>query len=330
MAVRPVVLAKEAHAQLIRQLFPNATITMDRRQLTGATLTGSAVAFISHELLSTVDPSSILSPVVVIIDTEPKSSLQDTVRTLLDFPWVSHVLAAALLKGPSAATHLATLFERLEVGADQRQLGATGRGRKALLTSASRREARFERIRTFFENQAVPSRTIETMLDASEELVMNALYDAPLEAGYFERAYQRSEDVELPDHLACEISYGVDGDTAFVCLRDPFGSLTRPRLLETLNRCKADGGNVELDDSRGGAGLGLWRIISGASTLAIHVIPGTLTEIFVGFSITEGRKGLRPAAVDLFFSRNAAAEDPFAPYDDMELLDRSISIILVA
>lgn len=330
MPVRPVVLAKEAHAQLLRSLFPNATVVFDRRELSGATLTGSAVAFVSHELLSTVDPTSVLSPIVVVIDTEPKSSLQDTVRTFVEYPWVSHVLASTVLSSPSAANHLQTLFERLEVGADQRQLGATGRGRKALLTSASRREARFERIRAYFEKQDISPRLINTILDASEELVMNALYDAPLEAGYFERAYQRSEDVILPDHLACEISYGVDGDTAFVCLRDPFGSLTRGRLLEVLNRCKAEGGNVDLDPSRGGAGLGLWRIISGASTLAIHVIPGTLTEIFVGFSISDGRKGLRPAAIDLFFSRNSPTEDPFAPYDDMELLERSISIVLVA
>jgi len=331
MPVRIVALTTEPHGKALRLALQRpTTFVMNRGELAGATVLGGAIAFISFDLLATIDPTTIPVPVVAIYDTTPKSSLQDSMRVFAQFPWVSHAIALPLIESPNGPPHLTTLLDRLEVGADQRQLGATGRGRKALLTTASRREARLERIATSLRRQNAPPGAVKTILVAAEELVMNALYDAPLEAGYFERPYLRSEDVVLPDHLACEISYGIDNDNAFVALRDPFGSLTRGRLMEVLERCRVEGGAVDIDPSRGGAGLGLWRVFSGATTLAIHVIPGTLTEIFVGFSIVDGRKGLRSAGVDLFFSRMSPAEDPFAPMDDSGLLDNSITIVMVA
>jgi hypothetical protein len=326
MPVRPVVLAREEHAQLIRALMPHALMAYSDNQLAVATVSSNGAAFVSLEMLPKIDPTAVTVPIVVIID-ESKSALHDTVAVYTKFAWISHVMSTALLSSPSAAGHLRTLFERLESGAQERQLSATGRGRKALLTTASRRDARFERMRAFFENHNVSPRLVTTIIDASEELIMNALYDAPYEAGYFETAISRDEDVSLPDYLACEISYGVEEGAAFVCMRDPFGSLTRFRLLEVLNRCNAIGGNVDIDPSRGGAGLGLWRVISAASTVAVHVVPGTLTELFVGFSMTDGRRGVRPVSMNLFFSRTSPAEDPFAPAEEAELLDQSISFI---
>ncbi len=326
MAVRSVVLARDEHAQLIRAVLPQAQMAYNRHQLVAATVISNAVVFVSLEHLDLVDPTQVTVPIIVVID-ESKSALHDTVAVFTKYGWVSHVMSTALLSSPSAASHLQTLFDRLESGADERQLAATGRGRKALLTTASRREARFERMRAFFEKHDVSPRLITTILDASEELVMNALYDAPYEAGYFERPIDRDEDVSLPDYLACEISYGIEEGSAFVCLRDPFGSLTRFRLLEVLHRCNAIGGSVDIDPSRGGAGLGLWRVIGSASTVAVHVVPGTLTELFVGFSMTDGRRGVRPCAMNLFFTRMSPAEDPFAPTDEIELLDQSISFV---
>jgi hypothetical protein len=225
------------------------------------------------------------------------------------------------------------LLERLESGPANHVLGGpSGIGRTALLGSSSRREARFERMREFFAAQGISTRTISSINDIAEELVTNALYDAPVEAGYFKAAVLRTEEIELPPEHACEISYGLEQESVFIRVRDPFGALTRARLLNVLNRCTAAG--VSLDESRGGAGLGLWRIFSTASTISLTVIPGALTDIHVRIEARKRRSvGKQLLAIHLFFPEEHEAEGAhgrFAADHDHDLMDESFTALCVA
>jgi hypothetical protein len=95
--------------------------------------------------------------------------------------------------------------------------------------------------------------------------------------------------------------YGCREDLAIVRVRDPFGSLSRRRLVEVLSRCARSGMEVEVDETMGGAGLGMWRIFSGASFVAIVVVKNRHTEILVGVA-KRAAAGPRPFAFHLFFS----------------------------
>jgi hypothetical protein len=287
-----------------------------------------AVAFVDYDLLPHLEGAKPNVAIVGIID----EASAEPIRSLISVPWLSHLVTSTMLATPHARSHIEALLERLEYGPTQHILGADGIGRAALLGSSSRREARFERMREFFAMQGVSSRTISSSSDVAEELVTNALYDAPVEAGYFKRAVQRTEDVKLPPEHACEISYGLEPGSVFVRVRDPFGALTRTRLLGVLNRCQATG--ISLDESRGGAGLGLWRIFSTASTIAITVIPGSLTDIFVRIETKRRRgSGKQLLAVHLFFPEEQApdgAQGRFAADHDHDLMDDSFTALYVA
>jgi hypothetical protein len=155
---------------------------------------------------------------------------------------------------------------------------------------------------------------------------MNALYNAPTEAGYFKAPVSRMEDVTLPLDRACEVSYGIEAGTAFVRLRDTFGALRHDRLLEVLARCNTN--EVTLDESRGGAGLGMWRVFSAATTVAITVIPGRLTDILIRMAPKQRKTARQLLAVDLFFlpdSQNVA--DAHALDQDSGLFEHSITMI---
>jgi hypothetical protein len=284
------------------------------------------VAFVDFDLLPQVEGATTNLAIVGIID----ETLAGAIRSLNSFPWLSHLVTTTMLSTPLARAHLTTLLERLAFGPEQQVLGATGIGRVALLTSSTRREARFERMREFFTTHGVSPRTISTISDVAEELVTNALYDAPAEAGYFKSTVPRSEDVELPPEHACEISYGIEQGNVFVRIRDPFGALTRTRLLGVLNRCNATG--VSLDESRGGAGLGLWRVFSAASTIAITVIPGRLTDILVRLETKKSRStGKQLRAVHMFFPVDHSldgARGRFAADHDYDLMDDSFTFMV--
>ena len=163
---------------------------------------------------------------------------------------------------------------------------------------------RLERMTAFFEAKGVSGRTIEQLRDVAEELLTNAFYDAPVAAGALKQPISRTQEVALNDDHACDMVYGSRDDLAVVRLRDPFGSLSRARLVEVLTRCARTDMGVEVDESMGGAGLGLWRIFSVASFVALAVVQNRYTEFLIGIG---KRGGARPRsfAFHLFFRDHA-------------------------
>src|SRR5262249_45716732 len=136
-------------------------------------------------------------------------------------------------------------------------LGPTANGRRIRLTHASSRAARIEKMSDFFDANGVGSRTLQLLRDAAEELLTNAFYDAPVAAGRLKKPVSRTQDISLPDDSACDLAYACRDDLAIVRVRDPFGSLSRRRLVEVLSRCARSDMKVEVDETMGGAGLGM-------------------------------------------------------------------------
>jgi len=326
MAATAVIYASDQHGALLRSVVPQPCVLVrSSRELTSAATARGRVCFVDIDLLGQVDHRALRAPTVAVMAQTPADALAATVRALDAYPWLSHVVQMPLLSSPKAAEHLEVVLDRLTTGRQQFMLGPSGVGRAALLNQASHRGARFQRIHEFFEGHGVSDRILTTLHDVSEELVMNALYDAPAEAGYFDRPRSRSEDVALPADRACEISYGIEGPTAFIRVRDTFGALQRPRLMQVLNRISGMS-EVKLDESRGGAGLGMWRIFSAAMAVTITVIPGSLTDIIVAVDVKAGRRSVRPAAVHLFFGRQSHRWSGVPVLDDdLGLIEQSFT-----
>lgn len=241
-------------------------------------------------------------PVITICD-EP---LQTAIGWLTPRPWLSHVVSSALLQSPLAAEHLGNVMTTLTSSGRPRLLdwvAPTVAGRRVRLAHASRRAERVERMGEYLAANGVGTRTVQQLRDVAEELLTNAFYDAPVAAGVMERPISRTEDVSLPEDCACDMVYGCRADLAIVRVRDPFGSLSRARLVEVLTRCARTDMQVEVDETMGGAGLGLWRIFSAASFVAISVVDNRHTEFLVGIG-KRAAAGPRPFAFHLFFKEH--------------------------
>jgi hypothetical protein len=188
-----VVFAGEARASLLKATLPSPLVCVrNRTELAAATSTRGAVAFVDVDLLSQIDGERATFPIIGIIDDTAADTPVATVRLLDRFPWLSHLVSASMLSTPVARPHLAMLLERLDLGVEQGVIGTTGIGRSARLAQASRREARFERIAEFFTKQGLSERSISALCEIAVELVMNALYVAPFEAGYFKTPIPRT------------------------------------------------------------------------------------------------------------------------------------------
>jgi hypothetical protein len=318
-----VVFARAELVARLQALLPCPCVQVKTsRELSAAAATPGVLIFIEWDLLCHVDADVTHVPTVAITDDSPET-LPRLVRSLDAYPWLAHCISETMLSRPIAKAHFVRLVERIVMGIEP---GMLGEARVALLAQASHRDARFERIRMFFSERGVSGRTIDRINEVYEELVTNALYDAPMEAGYFDEAVPRTDDVELPRARACEISYGFDAGMAYIRVRDTFGALTRARMQSVLNRCNTSG--VALDETRGGAGLGLWRVFSEATTVTITVDPQRLTEVLIGIATKEKRTA-GPAALDLFFAPVASARRYLATEGHDEL-DQSVTLVRVA
>jgi hypothetical protein len=268
-----------------------------------ATRSAKTVAFLDRTtipLAATVVEESPPGPVVAICD-EP---LQTAIGWLQPHPWISHVVSGAMLEHPIADEHLENVTRTLSAGGKPRLLdwlGPTVTGRRIRLTHASSRAARLEKMSDFFHTNGVGPRTLQLIRDAAEELLTNAFYDAPVAAGALKKPVSRTQDISLPDDSACDLAYACRDDLVLVRVRDPFGSLSRRRLVEVLSRCARTDMKVEVDETMGGAGLGMWRIFSGASFVGIVVVKNRHTEVLVGIA-KRAASGPRPFAFHLFFS----------------------------
>ncbi len=272
-----------------------------------------------------VDQLELPGPVIAICD----DTLQAAIGWLPARRWLSHVMSASLLQHPIAAEHLGNVTATLTSGTRPRLLdwlGATVAGRRVRLAQASRRVERLERMSEFFDAKGVGSRTIQLLRDVAEELLTNAFYDAPVAAGVVQHAISRTQDVALPADSACDMVYGCREDLAVVRVRDPFGSLSRLRLVEVLTRCARTDMRVEVDETMGGAGLGLWRIFSAASYVAISVVDHRYTEFLVG--IGKRSTGPRPFAFHLFFREHGRPVRRWKLLDaDSTSVHSSVSIV---
>jgi len=306
--VRSIVWMSERESRALRDLLSSpTTIVGSAREFLAARRDAGTVSFVDGSTIAELDraatdrgtPVDELGPILAIC-ADP---LQTAIGWLPSRPWLSHVVSAAMLQHPMAVDHLGNVMLSV-ISTGQPKLldwlGPTIEGRRVRLSHASRRAERLERMSTFFESKGVGSRTIQLLRDAAEELLTNAFYDAPVAAGALKQPISRTQDVSLPDDNACDMVYGCHGDLAIVRVRDPFGSLARARLVEVLTRCARTDMRVEVDETMGGAGLGLWRIFSAASFVAIGVVNNRYTEFLVGIG-KRVSAGPRPFAFHLFF-----------------------------
>jgi hypothetical protein len=150
----------------------------------------------------------------------------------------------------------------------------------------------------------------------ADELMMNALYHAPVDKDGKELFAGRTlkELSQLPEVPAIEVSYGSSGRYFGISVRDGGGSLTRTRALQYLAKAKT--AQADIEQKIGGAGLGLVSTLRSVSKLVFNLDPGRSTEVIGLFDMelfAKGKVGARSVHV---FSATPTPEPEAATRDD--------------
>jgi hypothetical protein len=147
--------------------------------------------------------------------------------------------------------------------------------------------------------QSVAGKQTERIAGVTHELLMNALYDAPVAPdGKYLYAHDRNADIQLLPEQSATCRVASDGQLLVIEVVDPFGGLRRSVVLRTLSRViaaarLASGAQVAIDTSHGGAGLGLHRVFTAAAATLIQVIPRHETRVCACFDLTLSARDLR-------------------------------------
>lgn len=116
---------------------------------------------------------------------------------------------------------------------------------------------------------------------AASELMMNAVFDAPIDPTTGKAKYaalSRSESFALTESEYINLKYGFDAGAFVISVKDHFGSLTHDKIIDNLYRC-AQAGPDQIRQGSGGAGVGLFLLFNLCSQLEIFIEPGISTEV---------------------------------------------------
>jgi len=146
----------------------------------------------------------------------------------------------------------------------------------------------------FFDS---PMNYVQTILN---ELATNAIYNAPTQNNeqiYKER--DRTEKVKLPDGESVIVRVGMVDKHIIVSVKDPYGSLTKNRVVESLKRSIEEAGKPE--NKNGGAGLGLFLSYGYSNQIIFNVEQGKATEIISIIECTKRYKNFRERVTSFHF-----------------------------
>jgi hypothetical protein len=145
---------------------------------------------------------------------------------------------------------------------------------------------------SFLTAAAVPARLHPIIEQCLDELLMNALYDAPVDTDgnqvFAGVTVRKRAQLRIPQSV--EVQLACDDKHVAVYVRDAFGSLERDRVVAVLH--KGIHGQQKVDTKAGGAGLGLYLMASESTNLTFSVIPGLTTAVLCTFSLEAARQRL--------------------------------------
>jgi hypothetical protein len=162
------------------------------------------------------------------------------------------------------------------------------------------RTAAIDEVLAFAEKVGVRRQVRTAIGQVCEELLMNALYDAPVD----EHGNPIFAEVEVKARLdrlsprPVSIRYAATDSGFAVSVRDRFGRLDKATVLRYIDKCLHS--PQQIDRKVYGAGLGIYLIANAATQFVLNVAPGMATEVVCTFDRKTARGSLRALSVFVY------------------------------
>ncbi len=272
--------------------------TLPRGRFRLAVLDPALLAGLTAEGLEELRDQLGTTPVVWLSGPRDREEL----AALVGYPTVQAVVPRDHV---SSDEDLALAVESVARGPTFDWRGLTGEPREVAarsLKGSADRDPALDELDAWFEERGVRRRLRGILKDVADELITNAVYDAPVdERGVpLYASWDRRRVVVLAAAHCATFEMSVGPGRAAIAVSDPFGVLPLTTVRRYLRK-GLRGGADQIDTKRGGAGLGLTRTFERVDHLVVHVHRGRRTRVGVAVETTGGRRSMaaRPAGLVL-------------------------------
>lgn len=162
------------------------------------------------------------------------------------------------------------------------------------LALSSQKNEAVEAIKTLLMSAQFNSRMATVIATAVDELLMNAMFDAPVdELGKQKYASTpRSTVLKLDGPAAVEMHVGYDGEYAAITAVDHYGSLDKNKLLAHISKMYVDE-EYKVKTNVAGAGIGLGQVFRAGGSFFFVSESRVRTEVTVFFRKTGSYREFR-------------------------------------
>jgi hypothetical protein len=233
-----------------------------------------------------------LSDKARVIAVLPASDLASTVAAMQASEKIAGVLTEDVLDGQALPEMASRLLHGDIFGAEKVVPWGT-RIYSALVGDYQEKSVCIAQLSEFAASMGVRRKYREAIEQCADEMLMNALYDAPVDSegkAIFADVPTRTR-ISLRMEQKAVVQYACDGDTFTMSVRDSFGTIDRDTVVRYLHKCLHS--EQQIDRKTGGAGLGLYIIANTTTLFAFNVLPGVATECLVTFDLTAPKVQLK-------------------------------------
>jgi hypothetical protein len=233
-----------------------------------------------------------------LVGVTPPSNLANLTRLLVD-PRCNHVLTA----DDSGFATVAITIQKFVTGdlfGIEKYLPSNADVHLTRLREYKGRTAAIDEVLAYAEKVGVRRQVRMSIGQVCEELLMNALYDAPAD----EHGNPIFAEVDLKERLdklsprPVSIRYAATEKGFAVSVRDRFGRLDKATVLRYIDKCLHS--SEQIDRKTYGAGLGIYLIANAANQFVLNVAPGMATEVVCTFDRKSARSSLKALSVFVY------------------------------
>lgn len=155
-----------------------------------------------------------------------------------------------------------------------------GAVQEVTLTETDQKQEAAEAVRQYLIKGQVPARVANIVANTVDELLMNALFDAPCDefGKPLFTSTARDTSRKLASNELVKMSIGFDGFFVGISVTDQYGSVDRARLLSHVSM-NYKNREYMIKQGQAGAGLGLANILQSGGSLIFHCESGAKTEV---------------------------------------------------
>jgi len=232
-----------------------------------------------------------LAPDTRVIAVLPRSNLAAVVDIMQASDRVAGMMVAETFDGPQLSAMATRVLAGDIFGLDKVLTWGT-QIHSFMVGDYQEKSLCIAQISEFAELMGVRRKYRESIEQCLDEMLMNALYDAPVdELGrpLFAEIPTKTR-ISLRVEQKVVVQYACDGGQFAIAVRDAFGTLERSTVLRYLHKCLHN--EQQIDRKVGGAGLGLYLMTSSSTNLYFNVLPGVATEAVCAFDLEAPKQQL--------------------------------------